>query len=273
MHEYNIKDYSGFSSAISTTKTLSSKIQSLKSSLAEVKSTISNSAVFMGPAADKCVQELSSIDLKCDEMINNLSSISSYLSQTESSYKSGDSSAKDLVLSTGSASSSSSSSSSSGTTTSGSSKTTGAAKSSSSTINSAIDWAVGIANDNSHGYSQNTRWGNPNYDCSSLVISAYENAGIKVKEAGASYTGNMKKAFQKAGFEWIPGDPKKTGLELKPGDVLLKENNHTEMYVGNGKNVGAHSNYDGKNGDSSGKEINVQASNHAWDGVLRLKQQ
>ena len=139
-------------------------------------------------------------------------------------------------------------------------------------IQSAMDWAIGIAKDNTHGYSQNTRWGNPNYDCSSLVISAYEQAGIKVKEAGANSTRDMKKAFQQCGFEWIPGDPKKTGITLQPGDVLLKEGSHTEMYVGNGKNVGAHSNYDGKNGDSSGKEINVQASSHAWDGVLRLKQ-
>ena len=146
-------------------------------------------------------------------------------------------------------------------------------KSSNQVVQNAMDWAIGIANNNKYGYNMKTgRWGNPNYDCSSLVISAYEQAGIKVKEAGASYTGNMKNAFIKCGFEWIPGDPKKTGLKLQPGDVLLKVNSHTEMYVGNGKNVGAHSNFDGKTGDSSGREINVQSSNHAWDGVLRLKQ-
>ena len=142
---------------------------------------------------------------------------------------------------------------------------------SSSAINSALNWAIGIANDNSRGYSQSTRWGNPNYDCSSLVISAYQQAGINVKGAGANSTRDIKSAFQKCGFEWIPGDPKKTGTKLQPGDVLLKIGSHTEMYVGNGKNVGAHSNFDKKNGDSSGREINVQSSNHSWDGVLRLK--
>ena len=140
-----------------------------------------------------------------------------------------------------------------------------------SAVDSALNWAIGIANDDSYGYSQSTRWGNPNYDCSSLIISAYEQAGIKVKEAGANSTRDMKNAFTQVGFEWIPGDPKKTGLTLQPGDVLLKEGSHTEMYVGDGKNVGAHMNYDGKNGDKKGNEINIQSSSHAWDGVLRLK--
>ena len=38
-------------------------------------------------------------------------------------------------------------------------------------IDKAVTWAVGIANDNSHGYDQADRWG-PDYDCSSLVIQA-----------------------------------------------------------------------------------------------------
>ncbi|MBP5678783.1 MAG: C40 family peptidase [Bacilli bacterium] len=137
-----------------------------------------------------------------------------------------------------------------------------------SVVQGAIDWAVAVAADNSHGYSQKTRWGNPNYDCSSLVISAYEAAGIQVKEAGAGYTGNMRSAFTKAGFEWIPGNPKMD--DLQPGDVLLSENHHTEMYIGDGMNVGAHGDKDGRNGDSSGKEINVSKYvNFPWDGVLR----
>lgn len=136
------------------------------------------------------------------------------------------------------------------------------------TIQGAIDWAVATAADDTHGYSQQTRNGNPNYDCSSFVIAAYDNAGIPVKEAGASYTGNMKNAFIKCGFEWIPGTPKME--DLLPGDVLLSERDHTEMYIGDGKNVGAHGNLDGVNGDSSGKELSVSDyPKRQWDGVLR----
>lgn len=45
----------------------------------------------------------------------------------------------------------------------------------SSVVESAISWAIAIANDNSHGYSQSSRWG-PDYDCSSFVISAFRSA-------------------------------------------------------------------------------------------------
>ena len=135
-------------------------------------------------------------------------------------------------------------------------------------IQGAMDWAIAVAANDSHGYSQSTRWGNPNYDCSSFVISAYEAAGIPVKEAGAGYTGSMRSAFTSVGFEWIPGDPNLD--DLQPGDVLLTENSHTEMYLGNGKNIGAHGDYDAANGDSSGKEISItNYRSYPWQGVLR----
>ena len=50
----------------------------------------------------------------------------------------------------------------------------------------ALQWMLDIAADNSHGYSQVNRWG-PDYDCSSMVIQAWENAGVPVKSAGATY--------------------------------------------------------------------------------------
>ena len=137
------------------------------------------------------------------------------------------------------------------------------------TIQSAIDWALATAADDSHVYSQKTRNGNPNYDCSSFVIAAYENAGIPVKEAGAGYTGNMRRAFTQVGFEWIPGNPNME--DLLPGDVVLSENDHTELYIGDGKNVAAHGDLDGVNGDSSGREVSVSdyPTDRRWDGVLR----
>ena len=94
-------------------------------------------------------------------------------------------------------------------------------------------------------------------------------------------TGDMIDAFLSTGqFEWIPGCPDGgnltagDGSPLQPGDVLLTPGSHTEMYIGNGRNVGAHSNYDGAHGDSSGSEINVQDYSQGrqnWDGVLRYK--
>lgn len=143
-----------------------------------------------------------------------------------------------------------------------------------SVINSACNWAVGIANDDSHGYDQIHRWGTPDYDCSSLVISAFEQAGIPVKEAGATYTGNMKNAFEKCGFKVIPYGK---GTVLIRGDVLLNEKHHTALYLGDGKLVQATSNenggiYNGKQGDQTGKEIRVQNFynySKGWDYILR----
>ena len=131
----------------------------------------------------------------------------------------------------------------------------------------AMAWAQKIADDDSYGYSQASRWGETKqFDCSSFVVSAYKNAGIDV--GNASYTGNMREELTKCGFEWIPGDPDVN--DLVPGDIVLDEDAHTEMYIGNGKLIGAHSNYNGSTGDLSGEEIDVgNYYSHPWDGVLR----
>lgn len=144
-------------------------------------------------------------------------------------------------------------------------------------INNATAWAVNIANDNSHGYDQIGRWG-PDYDCSSLVISAYEQAGVKVKEAGATYTGNMRATFVKCGFEAIPY---KKGMTLYKGDVLLNEKHHTALYIGDGQIVQASCNekggiYNGKDGDQTGREIatgRFYEYSKGWDYVLRYNEE
>ena len=138
--------------------------------------------------------------------------------------------------------------------------------------------AIDIANDNRRGYSQYNRWGNPDYDCSSLVITVVQNAGIPVKTNGATYTGNMYHVFLKSGFEDVtPTVNLTTGQGLKRGDVLLNIVNHTEIYIGSGKNVGARSSetgtIHGKGGDQTGQEIGVSNYyDYPWNYVLRYKE-
>ena len=133
----------------------------------------------------------------------------------------------------------------------------------------AIAWALGIAADESHGYDQARRW-SPDYDCSSFVISAWEAAGVGVKAAGASYTGNMKRAFLACGFSVV------TDGSLVRGDVLLNEKSHTALYLGGGELVHAAINErgtvtGGKTGDQTGKEIYVRSYyDFPWDCVLRF---
>lgn len=148
-------------------------------------------------------------------------------------------------------------------------------------IESAISWMEKMANDDTHGYDQIHRQG-PDYDCSSAVINAWEQAGVKVKEAGASYTENMLEAFIKCGFKDITSQINlATGKGLKRGDVLLKKGSgskHTAMYCGNGKEVEASINEKGtatggKTGDQTGKEFLIRSyRNYPWNYVLRFQE-
>lgn len=156
-----------------------------------------------------------------------------------------------------------------------------------SVIESAISWAVSIANDDSHGYSQTSRWG-PDYDCSSLVITAFNNAGIST--GNATYTGNMISNFQESGFTWIPWSSIGNSSNLQRGDILLNISYHTAIYMGNNQVVEAHARsaadkaYDGRSvsqartiqGDQDGQEIRVTSyywySSGGWDGVLRYNE-
>lgn len=54
-------------------------------------------------------------------------------------------------------------------------------------IDNAVQWATDSANDDSHG----VRW-RPHYDCSSFVITAYQNSGVPVKDNGMTYTRKIK---------------------------------------------------------------------------------
>lgn len=143
-----------------------------------------------------------------------------------------------------------------------------------SVIENAVNWAIAIANDDSHGYSQANRWGT-DYDCSSLIIQAWENAGTGVKSKGATYTGNMKSVFTRCGFKNVINSINvANGSGLQYGDILLNERSHTAMYIGNGKIVHASSSETGgkygKPGDQTGREICVRSYyNYPWDCVLR----
>ena len=133
----------------------------------------------------------------------------------------------------------------------------------------AVAWAVETAQDDSHGYDQGNRWG-PDYDCSSFVITAYQKAGLPVRDNGATYTGNLRSAFKKCGFREVVGS-------LKAGDVLLNEENHAALYIGGGKLVQASHNEKGgitggQSGDQTGGEISIRSYyDYPWDCVLRYE--
>lgn len=151
--------------------------------------------------------------------------------------------------------------------------------------NDAVDFAVRIANDNSHGYSQRIRSlyeiDKPkSFDCSSLACTAFYYAFMKnglIKQArylkeNCSYTGNMLK-MQNAGFE-IVAKNQTAHAKMIRGDIELNSTHHTALAVDSNRIVHARSSEgttDTK--DNSGNEIRVQnwyLYSHGWTHRLRF---
>ncbi len=98
MNEYNVSDYGIFTNSINTTKVLNSKFEEMKTSSTNCKSTLSNQAVFMGPACDSCLQALASADSKLVTLTDNFSTIISYLAETSANYQAGDQAASNVLM-------------------------------------------------------------------------------------------------------------------------------------------------------------------------------
>ena len=151
-------------------------------------------------------------------------------------------------------------------------------------VEKAVRFMIEIAQDSSHGYDQDQRWGERgDYDCSSLTITAFEKAGFPVKSKyGATYTGNMKQAFINCGFKDVRNAVNlSTGTGLVRGDILLNEVHHVAVYIGNGLIVQASINElgratGGRPGDQTGYEINISKYKNyhrgGWDCVLRYEE-
>ena len=142
----------------------------------------------------------------------------------------------------------------------------------------AVELARCIAADPRHGYDQQNRWG-PDYDCSSLLITVWEQAGVPVRTAGATYTGNMRDVFLRCGFEDVTGLVSLgDGRGLLAGDVLLNAQRHTAMMVDRSTLVQASINEHGsttggETGDQTGGEIALRGYyNYPWDCVLRYRE-
>lgn len=160
-------------------------------------------------------------------------------------------------------------------------------------LQKAVNWAVSIANDNSHGYSQFGRTG-PDYDCSSLIGHALYNAGFTGvgTQLKIMNTSNECGFLTQLGFKDVTSSVNlSSGSGLQFGDILWVSG-HTEMCIGNNQLVGAHHStvackqgvcsagkvgYYGhyacgeKQGDQTGNEISVvKYYNNPWSKVYRL---
>lgn len=149
----------------------------------------------------------------------------------------------------------------------------------------AVEFAVNIANDNNHGYSQRIRSlyeiNDPkSFDCSSLVCTAFYYAFLKnglttqaryLKEH-CSYTGNMLEMLN-CGFEVVARN-QTAHAQMQKGDIELNTTHHTALAIDKDNIVHARSSEgttDTK--DNSGNEIRTQPwylYSHGWTHRLRF---
>lgn len=163
----------------------------------------------------------------------------------------------------------------------------------------AVVWALQVAADKRHGYSQgqeNATVRNPytgsregvDYDCSSLVYHALDHAGFPIIAAwhknpdymklyqGKQYTGDADTIWpdlQRIGgftkYSWA-----QVKDELQRGDILCKPDAHVAIYIGNGKTVEARGVNNPKGGEyrtgDQGGEIDCySAYGRGWTEVYR----
>lgn len=152
-------------------------------------------------------------------------------------------------------------------------------------INDAVEFAVNIAKDNSHGYSQQIRSlfniTNPkSFDCSSLVITSFYYAFMKnglteqaeYLKTHCSYTGNMM-YMTNCGFEVVARNQTAHASMIK-GDIELNTTHHTALAIDKNNIVHARTSEGTSNTiDDSGNEIRVQPwylYSQKWDMRLRF---
>lgn len=146
-----------------------------------------------------------------------------------------------------------------------------------SKIQDALNWMIWMANNPNSGYDQEYRWGERgDYDCSSAVISAWEQAGVPLKSRGATYTGNMENICYACGFTNVTNTVNlATGDGLQPGDICLNRLHHVAMALGDGRLVHASINelgraVGGQPGDQTGREFCIRSYyNYPWNVILR----
>ena len=169
-----------------------------------------------------------------------------------------------------------------------------------SRVESAVQWAIEIAKDDTHGYSQGaenatpshpytgSREG-PDYDCSSLVYHAFNQAGFNIidnwhrnpkyfnRYNGRQYSGDADTIWDDLSIDggWAKYSWAEVADNLQRGDILCRPQFHVAIYIGDGMTVEARgvNNPTGmgryETGDQGGEIDFYPAQGRGWTEVSR----
>lgn len=169
-----------------------------------------------------------------------------------------------------------------------------------SRVEAAVQWAIEIAKDETHGYSQGaenatahnpytgSREG-PDYDCSSLVYHAFNHAGFKIidnwhrnpkymtRYNGKQYSGDADTIWEDLSIDggWQKFSWAEVKDNLQRGDILCRPQFHVAIYMGDGLTVEARgvNNPTGlgryETGDQGGEIDFYDAYGRGWTEVYR----
>ena len=169
-----------------------------------------------------------------------------------------------------------------------------------SRVESAVQWAIEIAKDDTHGYSQGaenatpshpytgSREG-PDYDCSSLVYHAFNQAGFNIidnwhrnpkylsRYNGRQYSGDADTIWDDLSIDggWVKYSWAEVADNLQRGDILCRPQFHVAIYIGDGMTVEARgvNNPTGmgryETGDQGGEIDFYDAYGRGWTEVYR----
>lgn len=139
-----------------------------------------------------------------------------------------------------------------------------------SKVDTYTDYMIAIANDNSHGYSQINRGGNPDFDCSSLVEHALAKAGFNVNVN--STTRNLYEQLKRCGFTSCNRPFQKGDIHLAVGHHVCVSTDSEHIVHASIDEIGTTKGR--KAGDQTGKEICIRkyyTPSYGWDYHLRYK--
>lgn len=168
-----------------------------------------------------------------------------------------------------------------------------------SRVEKAVQWAIDIANDPTHGYSQGvenaTDWRpysgsreSPDYDCSSLVYHAFNYAGFNIianwhknpkymaRYNGKQYSGDADTIWEDLSIDggWKKFSWSEVADNLQRGDILCAPQRHVAIYIGNGQTVEARGVNNPRGGsyatgDQGGEIDFYDAYGRGWTEVYR----